>query len=169
MVRYIGIGFLFLLSLLLQSTIFNYLVLAGVKPDFVLLLLIYFAFTNGPGKGAVLGLVLGVVEDFYLGRFVGINALALLFTGFVAGWFETKLYKENLLIALLVVFVASAFSQVVILFSAVAAGLNWEIRDNLRLVWPLALYNACLVPFTYPWFYRSITRGWLRYRPKHER
>jgi len=167
--RYIGLGILFLLSVLLQSTLFNYLVVAGVKPDFVLLLVIYFAFTNGPGKGALLGLTFGLLEDFYVGRYIGMNALSLLLTGFIAGWFETKLYKENLLIALVVVFVASFFSQAVFLFSGIAAGLTWEIGDNIKLIWPLAVYNMCLVPITYPWFHRSITKGFLRYRPRHER
>ena len=166
--RYIGMAVLFLLALLLQSTVFNVLTLAGVKPDFVLLLVIYFAFSTGPGKGALMGLVLGLLEDFYIGRYIGMNALALLAAGLIAGWFETKLYKENLLIALLVVFVTTAASQGIILFSGLAAGLNWDSGNGFNIIWPLALYNTCLVPFTYPWFHRSISHGWMRYRPKHE-
>ncbi len=166
--RYIGMAVLFVLALVLQSTVFNFLAIAGVKPDFVLLLVIYFAFTNGPGKGALMGLSLGLLEDFYIGRFIGMNALALLAAGFLAGWFETKLYKENLLIALLVVFVTSAASQGIVLFSGLAAGLNWDSGNGFNIIWPLAIYNTCLVPFTYPLFYHSFTRGWMRYRPKHE-
>ncbi len=166
--RYIVMAVLFVLALALQSTVFNFLPLAGVKPDFVLLLTVYFAFTNGPGKGALMGLALGLLEDFYIGRYIGMNGLALLAAGLLAGWFETKLYKENLLIALIVVFVTSAFSQGIVLFSGLAAGLNWDTGSGLNIIWPLALYNTCLVPFTYPWFHHSVTRGWMRYRPKHE-
>ncbi|HEX3015082.1 MAG TPA: rod shape-determining protein MreD [Desulfobacteria bacterium] len=102
--RYLGIAVLYVLGLVLQSTLFNFLKVGGVKPDLVLLLVIYFAFTNGPVKGALLGLGLGLLEDFFIGYYFGMNALALLVSGFVAGWFETVMYKENIFIALFVTF-----------------------------------------------------------------
>lgn len=166
--RYIGMGILFLLALLLQSTLFNYLAVYGVKPDLVLILVIYFAFTNGPWRGAVIGMTFGLLEDFYVGRFVGMNFLALLVVGLVAGWLETKLYKNNLLIALVVVYIISALGQSIVLLSGAAAGLNWNVRENFSTVMALALYNACLVPVSYPLFHRSVTKGILRLKLHHE-
>jgi len=167
-VRYIGLAVLFIAATVLQSTIFDFLKIAGVKPDLVLLLVIYFAFTNGPLKGAFFGLLLGLLIDLQLGYNIGMYALALLFAGFVAGWFETRMYKENLFIALVVVFLATLLSQLMILFSGIVAGRNWEFFQCFNLILFMAVYNVCLVPFTYPWFHGAITTGVLRYRPKHE-
>lgn len=166
--RYVGIALLFLVSMVLQTTVFDFLKVAGVKPDLVVLLVIYFAFTNGPYKGAAFGLLIGLLEDLIVGYNVGLNALALLFTGFLAGWFETKMYKENLVIAFLVVFLGSIVSQSVILFAGFFAGFNWQLANNFNFILAISIYNTCLVPFTYPFFYHSITKGILRYRPKHE-
>jgi rod shape-determining protein MreD len=167
--RYLVLALLFIFSLTLQSTMFDFIKVAGVKPDFVLLLVIYYSFTNGPLKGAIFGLGIGLLEDLFLGHFIGMNALALLSAGFIAGWFETKMYKENLLIAFLVIFLTTIFSQLIIFFSGAVVGLNWTLTQSWRLLLTLAIYNTCLVPFTYPWFHHSVSRGLLRHRPKHER
>lgn len=166
--RYLGIAVLYVLGLVLQSTLFNFLKVGGVKPDLVLLLVIYFAFTNGPVKGALLGLGLGLLEDFFIGYYFGMNALALLVSGFVAGWFETVMYKENIFIALFVTFFGSLIAQTVTIFSGITAGLGWQLADSWNTALKIAIYNVCLVPFTYPFFHKTITKGWLRYRPRHE-
>ncbi|HWJ03826.1 MAG TPA: rod shape-determining protein MreD [Verrucomicrobiae bacterium] len=169
MARYAGIAVLFVLSIVLQTTLFDFWKFAGVKPDLVLLLVIYFAFTNGPLKGALLGLLFGALVDLQVGYNLGMYALAFVVAGFIAGWFETRMYKENLLIALLVTFVTTVISQEIIWFTGSVVGFNWDFKENLRWILFLAIYNTCLVPFTYPWFHASITRGLLRYRPKHEK
>ncbi len=162
--QYLGLTLLFLVSLLLQSTLFNFFEIGGVKPDLVLLLVIFYAFTNGPRKGAVFGLCIGLVEDMFFGHYIGMNALALLGAGCIAGWFGTIMYKDNLIIAVLVTFCTSVISQSMILFSGLVVGLGWTLELGWRTVISLAAYNTCLVPFTYRWFYRSVTCGFFRYR-----
>ena len=169
MARYAGMAILFVLCIIMQSTVFDFLRIAGVKPDLVLLLVIYFAFTNGPLKGALLGLGFGLLVDFQVGYNIGMNSLALMLAGFIAGWVETRMYKENLLIALLVTFIATTLSQLLIWFCGNVIGLSWDFATNIRWVMILAIYNTCLVPFSYPWFHTAITKGVLRYRPKHEK
>ncbi len=169
MIRYIGLALTFLVSIALQSTVFDSLQIAGAKPDLVLLLVVFFAFTTGPVKGAFFGLLLGLLEDFIIGYNIGLNALVLLCVGFIAGWFATKIYEENLVMALLVTLVATFAGELMTVFAGFFAGLNWQLGENLRLIIAVTLYNTCLVPFTYPWLHRSLTKGILRYRPKHEK
>ena len=101
---------LFLLGLggiLLQSTVFNHLTIAGVKPDLLLILVIFNSIFKGPFKGTVFAFFLGWMEDFFIGGFWGMNALAKAFTAFLWGWFMQGTFRENLLVPVFSLFLGS--------------------------------------------------------------
>ncbi|MGE4271990.1 MAG: rod shape-determining protein MreD [Desulfitobacterium sp.] len=167
--RNILIVVMLLLSLILPGTVFYFLSWGGIKPDLLLLFAIYMALHHRTLPGALWGLGAGILADFYLGRHFGMYALTLMMVALLTGWLSQRWYKENFFLIALLVFLVTFVGEGVIAFLNILAGARWAFDDALRLVLGVSLYNAVLVPITYPWIHRSFTRGWLKYRPKYER
>src|SRR2546421_12337060 len=74
-----------LTALVLQSTLFSQVTLAGVKPELVYLVSIVLAFLEGPSSGAVAGFAGGMAQDFLLNQPKGITALTLTLVGYAVG------------------------------------------------------------------------------------
>src|ERR671922_3032628 len=74
-----------LTALVLQSTLFSNVTLAGVKPELVYLVTIVLAFLEGPSSGAVAGFAGGMAQDFLLNQPKGITALTLTLVGYAVG------------------------------------------------------------------------------------
>ena len=167
--RYVLIAVMFLLSLILPGTLFHFLSWSGIKPDLLMLLTIYMAIHHRLPSGIIWGLSVGLLEDLYLGRYIGMYTLTLAVVAFLSYWLAERWYRENFLLATFLVFIVTVVGQVMVAFLSLGAGLHWSLEDIGRLVMGVALYNAVLVPITYPWIHDSFVRGWLRYRPRYER
>lgn len=141
------------LGLSLQSTVFNHLTIAGAKPDFILILIIFHSIIRGPKKGAAVAFLLGLFEDIYLGRFIGMNALAKGLTAFTAGWLTRGAFSENLFVPIITVFLSTLFNGLIFLILGKTAGLQWSLSLWFWRAIPIAIYNTCLVPFIYSWVY----------------
>ncbi len=167
--RYVLIAAMFLLSLILPGTLFHFWSWSGVKPDLLMLLTIYIAMHHRLLGSAIWGFGAGLFEDFYLGRNVGMYTLTLVVVAILSNWLAERWYRENFLLTTFVVFLVTAVGQILVSFLSLGAGLHWTVTDIGRLVIGVSLYNAILVPLTYPWIHQSFVRGWLRYRPRYER
>src|SRR2546425_13012358 len=74
-----------LTALVLQSTLFSQVKLAGVKPELVYLVTIVLALLEGPASGAVAGFAGGMAPDFLLHQTKGVTALTLTLVGYSVG------------------------------------------------------------------------------------
>ncbi|TGE31926.1 rod shape-determining protein MreD [Desulfosporosinus sp. Sb-LF] len=167
--RYVLIAIMFLLSLILPGTLFHFWAWAGIKPDLLMLLTIYIAVHHRSPSGVIWGLGAGLLEDLYLGRYIGMYTLTLAVVAFVSYWLAERWYRENFLLTTFLVFLVTAIGQILVAFLSLGAGLQWSFGDITRLVIGVSLYNAVLVPVTYPFIHRSFLHGYLRYRPRYER
>lgn len=145
-----------IISLLLQSTVLPYLTVGGVTPDLVLVLAILYTIFQGPKRGVAMGFVLGIIEDIFLGRFIGMNALTKGITSFIIGWFSQRAFRENILVPILAMVSATLFNELLFLCVGKIVGLNWGWDLWFWRALPTAIYNTCLVPFiyipTFNWF-----------------
>ncbi|GAB6155680.1 rod shape-determining protein MreD [Desulfosporosinus burensis] len=167
--RYVLIAGMFLLSLILPGTLFHFWSWSGIKPDLLMLLTIYIAMHHRMSVSGIWGLGAGLFEDFYVGRYVGMYTLTLAVVAILSNWLAERWYRENFLLTTFMVFLVTAVGQILVSFLSLGAGLHWGFTDIVRLVIGVSLYNALLVPVTYPWIHQSFVRGWLRYRPRYER
>ena len=156
---YVRLLFFGLVGILLESTIFAHLTIAGVKPDLLLMLVIFNSIFQGPVKGTFFGFFLGLLEDFFIGSFFGMNALAKGITCLVWGWFMQGAFRENLFVPVLSLFLGSLFHGAIILLLGNIVGLNWSWNLFFWKVFPAAIYNTCLVPFLYSGFYNFVTKN----------
>ncbi|MDP4127305.1 MAG: rod shape-determining protein MreD [Bacillota bacterium] len=167
--RYGLIVVLLILSFILPGTVFHFWSWSGIKPDLLILLTIYMAMHHRLSSSLLWGLGVGLLEDFYLGRYIGMYTLSLTVVAFASYWLAERWYRENFLLTTFMVFLVTALGQILVAFLTLGAGLHWSSGDIMSLVFGVSLYNAILVPVTYPWIHRSFLRGWLRYKPRYER
>ena len=143
--------------LILQTTVLDYVAIQGVKPDLVILLVVFSGFLLGTREGAFLGFVGGLVEDLFSGSYIGLNALSNMAAGYLAGAAGERLYRENTLIATGVTFVSSAaglaVSYLLLLYLDIQVPPLFAL---FRVIFPAALYTSLLVPFLFGRFLRFI-------------
>jgi len=141
------------IALILQTTVVNFIAVNGVKPDLVMFFIIIFGFLRNAGEGAFWGFSAGLLEDLFVGNYIGLNAISKLTAGYLAGLAGSKFYRENRLIAAVVTLLASIAGLVV--YYLLLLYLNIFIpffHAFLRVILPVSIYTACLVPLLYKRF-----------------
>ncbi|NLI91986.1 MAG: rod shape-determining protein MreD [Peptococcaceae bacterium] len=159
---------IFLFCLTLPGTLFHYWSWGGIKPDLVMLWVIYIALHHRPVQGIAYGFTLGLIEDLYFGRYLGLNAISLAVVALLIGFLQQRWYRENIPLTMVLVFIVSILGQTLIMLFAATSGLNWFYSDSFNIIFGISLYNALLIPLTYPLIHRSFTGGFLYQKPKFE-
>ncbi|RJX21195.1 MAG: rod shape-determining protein MreD [Ammonifex sp.] len=150
------------LALLLEHTVLNFVRVAGVKPDLVLLIVVFNGILKGSREGAFWGFIAGLLEDFACGQYLGLHALSKLAAGYVAGLGD-YVYKESSVVAAAMVWGASLISGGLMYLLLLTLGITVGPADAFsRVVLPVAVYNGLLCPLFYHWFRRATVYGVLR-------
>jgi len=165
--RYIRVFILILLpwlAIFLQSTIFSTYSIKGTVPDLVLVFVTFFALINGAEKGTVYGFLCGLLEDLVLGRFIGMNALAKAFTAYILGKVQGNVFKENLLVGVLGVLMATCINTLCMFLMSLAVlpVFHVDIGLVMGIIYQI-IYNIILTVPLYLWYYNSSIYGRLRY------
>jgi len=79
------------LLIIIQTTVIEYLSVMGIKPDILLIFIVYIAITKGQITGTIYGFIIGFIFDLVSGGVLGISSLCKTIAGFVSGYF----YNEN--------------------------------------------------------------------------
>ena len=78
-------------TLLIQILLSDFLLIKGVRPDFMLILIIYISFQFGSLHGVIIGFSLGFVEDLIsAGSLLGLSPLTKSISGFLIGKLQGK-------------------------------------------------------------------------------
>lgn len=150
-------------ALMVQVTAINFIQVGGVKPDLVMIIVVFYAFIRGHREGAFLGFVGGLMQDMATGSFFGLNALSKMAAGYLVGLAESRLYKDSTVVVVIITMLASFASQLV--QYVLLAYINIKIAPGialLQVMLPTAVYNAALVPLLYGRFYRYTGKSWLQ-------
>ncbi len=150
-IRFRSISFCFIsfLILVLQSTLTYSLALGPIKPDFVLLLVIFFALYKGAKQGMFYGMAVGLGVDALSGGVIGINSFALGCLGLVCGMLEERVYINHFLTKFLVALVACLFYIIVYYVLAVHFFRLPGFFSNLDIVIGTIFYTSvCNIFFT---------------------
>ena len=152
------------LAIMVQTTALQVVKIWGNIPDLVMILVIFNGFLRGTREGAFLGLVAGLLLDFAAGGYFGLNALTMVLAGYLAGIAESRLYKDNLVIVMLLVGLITVVSQLAQYLLLLYVGVSVTPGVAIfRSILPTALYNVLVVPLLYWNYFRSSRTGWLKY------
>ena len=152
--------FLFLaiiISLVLQSTYLEGLKVMGMKPDLVMLLVIFYSISHGARKGALIGFLAGLVQDLFAAKFLGLHAIMKLVIGLLCGTLEKRVYKENVFVPALLAIVVTYFQEASYIVMRQLAGFLNRADTNipfLKAVTTLAVYNFFIAIIGYAIYYK---------------
>jgi rod shape-determining protein MreD len=90
--KYLIITLYLLGSLVLQSTLLEEFKVAGVKPDLLLVFVVFWALFHGKREGAKMGFIFGLAEDLFMSKFIGLNILCKMAVGYMVGAMENKFF-----------------------------------------------------------------------------
>jgi rod shape-determining protein MreD len=160
--RNLFLGIILLVTFVLQSTFFNYIKIMGVKPDLLLVIVVIYALHNEEKSGGLFGFAAGLLQDIITGKYLGLNSFTKGIIAFFVSHMEQKIYKENIIIPVMLVFTASIGHDVLYYFIRSLVDFNVSLTTAfLGIILPSAVYNSLLVPIIYPKLHSSFTRGLL--------
>ena len=138
-----------ILFVLLQTTIAQYLAVAGLSPDIALIWVVYLSLRRGQITGTVAGFFTGLVLDLLSGSdgLLGLAALSKTAGGFMAGYF----FNENKTIQtlgsyrfiLIILSVSLVHNLIYFIIFLQGSGAHWWQAILLYGV-PAALYTAAV-------------------------
>ena len=137
-------------ALLLQSTLLERAAIKGVKPDIVLIILVFVSLRRGSMAGQLSGFISGIIEDLLSLAPLGFHAFSRTLIGFLYGLFQGNIFLDPVFMPFIVVAVATLIkailsSLVVLLFSISTSGYGgWGVRLFIEVG-----YNALLSPFLF--------------------
>ncbi len=91
------------IGFVIQSTVFDYIQILGVKPNAIVLIIVSYAMLRGDLEGAFLGFFSGLLIDIFFSDFIGLHALLGMLTGYFCGKPFRNFYRENYLLPLVLV------------------------------------------------------------------
>lgn len=153
--------FLALLGWLLQGTWLHAVEIGGVKPDLLLILVVFTSLLKGPVQGLKIGFLVGLLEDLLSGKFLGIRILTKALTGLLIGLGETKIFKENYLVPVVVLFFSTLVHEILFMLFSKFTGFELPLGTVFwKQILTLAVYHAVIAPFFYVPAYKAYDRWW---------
>lgn len=138
-----------LMVVLLQTTIAQYLAVAGFSPDIALIWIVYLSIRRGQITGTVAGFFVGLVLDLLSGNdgMLGLAALSKTVGGFTAGYFfnENKTVQTlgSYRFVLIILSVSLVHNLIYFIIFLQGSGAHWWQAILLYGV-PAALYTAAV-------------------------
>jgi rod shape-determining protein MreD len=144
-------------ALFLHMTVLDRIRILGARPDITLMCVVFFGIFSSPRMGLEAGCVAGLFTDIFAFGPFGINTILYALTGFLAGAFSSKVFKESSAIQFIMVFFFQVFSMALhfILASALSKTLYMTFADYfLSSVLPTGIYTSTVSLALFPAFMR---------------
>ena len=137
---------MFMVALLLQTTLLARLRIFGVMPDFMLLLAAAAGITAGATRGAAFGFASGMLIDLFLPTPLGLSALVFTLVGYGVGVANTGVLRSAWYIPVLTAGAASVAG--VTLYALIGSVLGERMIDGhlITIALVVGLSNAVLAP-----------------------
>jgi len=153
---YFALGYLFVL---VQSMLWPTLLSMSVKPDLLLMLIVYLGLSESHLRGALLTCALGACLDAMAGSHPGLHGVTLLIVFFSIRFATDRFNTESSLLLLFMVGIGTLLhAGLQILFASFAdAGMVWwQILSSLGPQLLLNLLTALVLLRLVPWISRRI-------------
>lgn len=146
-------------NVILESTLFQYMRIYGVKPDFSIMIIVAYSIMRGSSYGAFTGLGIGLLVDIMYGRVIGVNALSYMVTGYIIGQSHENVFKDSFIPPFIFNIVSIIiFQHFYLLLSYFSNNLPITGTSYLymlpKVILPQALYNAVIGSLVYRLIYR---------------
>lgn len=163
------IGFSFFLGILfltLQTTLLSSLPIQRIRPDIVLILILFWGLTYPPVQGGILSFFLGYLMDLFSGNSLGLYTFSRPLLFCLAELFKGRLYLEGVLSQFLFVFFFGLFEGLLIL--TLLSALNPVPLGNLYpLVFTFYLPQSFLTALITPVLFLLLKKLYFSFFPPY--
>lgn len=144
---------IFLLTV--QATFLAYLPVHRIRPDLMLILILFLGFSFPTLLGGLLAFCLGFLLDVFSGNAFGLYTFTRPLIFFVAQLFRSHFYWQGFSFQFLFVFIFAVLEGIVILF--LVSGLNPGSFDSLYYsvighLFPQSIVTGLITPLVFPLF-----------------
>ena len=101
------------LALLIQTSWTHSIAIAGIRPDIVLIIIVYIGIRSGQLEATIFGFMSGFLLDIYNPEFMGVNACANSVVGFAVGYSRFGIVAEDLRVQVLALLFASLLHDLI--------------------------------------------------------
>jgi rod shape-determining protein MreD len=151
MIRRLRLGFVVIICVVLQTTLFTHLRIDGVAPEVGLVAVLAVAYYDGAESGACFGFVMGLSIDLFLTTPLGLSALSYAITAYGVGVFQAGMVRKPPAIAPLLGGIGGFFGGLVFLsIGAVVGESGFLSLASLKAVLIAAVYDALIAPVVFP-------------------
>lgn len=155
--RHLTAALAVLVAVVLQVFLAPNIAIGGVVPNFLLIVGITLALVQGPVTGAVVGFSAGLIYDLLNTGPVGLMALVLAVTCWIAGLLFQQMFAEGWLLPLTVLGLSSLAAGLAYGLILMLLGEGGPFLTSfLTITLPGAVYNTALALLVYPWLARFL-------------
>jgi rod shape-determining protein MreD len=133
-----------LIFVLLQMLVAPRIAVGEVSPDFMLLLVAYFAMHRKPGHGAIAGFMVGFLQDLYNPELLGLNALTKSIVGYGIAFVASKVERSNLLLIVALIGAAAFVNDFIYLMFFTGPHLGKFFILLITVSIPSSVYTALM-------------------------
>ena len=141
----------FIFIYFLQSNFFIWFNIAGVKSNLFIILTLFIGIFVGKIYGFSIGIIFGLLLDLFMGKAIGINAIALATVGLCGGMFIKNISKDSRITIMLMTIVSTFIAEVIsYILQIILFNLSIEIIPFLKIILLEILYNSMIIIIVYP-------------------
>ena len=156
--RYI-VAAIIVAAALLQITIINSIKIQKVRPDILLIMVVFFAFNEGARLGLRAGAFAGFLKDVFTDGPFACWTITFALAGFLVGFYRNRFYRENLYTQISVTLLSFLFSSV---FYYLLADLFTEMPSFYQSLFLLRVPTAIYTAIFSPVIFLALDKIWLR-------
>lgn len=150
---YIGIFITFIIIYLLQSNLFTWFNIAGIRPNLFVILILFCGLFTGKSSGLICGVITGILLDLFLETKVIIGPVMFGIIGFASGILSKIFSKENRFnIMIMVIASTFAYETGVYILKILLNGVELEFFPFIKVIFIECFFNAMLTIIIYPIF-----------------
>lgn len=139
------IAFVLMLNIILQSTVFQYIAIRGVKPDTAIAIIVALSTFLGKEYGMVIAIAAGMLQDILFAVPVGITALAYMPAAYLIGANNDKIFKENFVVPLAFTAGVTLLKYCVVMFFNYVLGIEIQLLKYINQYLLIELVYNCAV------------------------
>jgi rod shape-determining protein MreD len=141
---------LIVVSALLEATWLQAISIQEVVPDIVLILVVYFAITEGAERGMYTGLIGGIFQDVAANTGVGHHVICLVLVGYIVGRMASRLITDNPYVKALTVLFSTIVHEIFYVMIEYVQKVDLEAMYTMSYAIPhRACYTAIVTPIVF--------------------
>lgn len=142
---------IFLIIYLLQSNLFSWFNLAGIRPNLFVVLVLIIGIFLGESRGVTWGIIFGITIDFFIGKSIGISGIMLGIIGAIGGYLDKNFSKDSRFTMIIMIVISTSLYEIgSYLFNYFVNNADVSIGIFIKILIVENLFNIILTIILYP-------------------